>query len=89
MGKVSCRCAGCNQRRTCNVCSYYCGGSHNDFYAPPPVVEPVAEVVVVVEAPVEPAPAVEAPVEPTPAPVEAPVEPAPAVEAPLNLLPHL
>ena len=50
MGKVSCSCVGCNQKRSCKVCSYYCGGSHNEIYAPPPApVEPVAEPV-----PVEP-----------------------------------
>lgn len=83
MSKVSCNCVGCNQKRICNLCRYYCGGSHSQSHAavvpePTPTVvakqptvvpEPTQEVTAVAEATVVP--------EPTPVATE------PVVEAPV------
>ena len=65
MSKVSCNCVGCKQQRICNLCRYYCGGSHSQSYAvvvPEPTPEVVSEQPAVV-AP-EPTPEVPAVAEP-------------------------
>ena len=92
MSKVSCNCVGCKQQRICNLCRYYCGGSHSQSHAvvvpePTPkvvteqqttvVTEPTQEVTAVAEAPVVPEPT---PVATEPV-VEAPVATEPVAEA--------